>query len=307
MFLHDFGSKNTASTGYVEFRSRGIVGIEPMTPNSRLVVFSDVDGVLGDLRGRAFAEAAETLNPLGRADIPLVLCSSKTRAEIEAIQQELGITHPFVCESGGAVFIPRGYFGFDVPGARDVAGYQAVEFGRPYSEVVQTLHRTAERLAIDIVGFSDMSVEEVARDCHLSLLQARLAKLREYGERFRVLDSDEPARNRLVRALKAAHLRCVTGERFDHVGAPADNSIGVNMLCGFYQHGDGGVLTVGIADPMADENLLPRVNRRVSVVDDHAAKGGADVVSWAEAIVDIVNELRRQTSSSLATMRGGHR
>ena len=137
-----------------------------------------------------------------------MLCSSRTRAEIEAIQQELEIAHPFVCESGGAVFIPRGYFGFAVPGARDLAGYEAVEFGRPYAEVVQKLHRTAERLAIEIVGFSDMSVEEVARDCHLSLLQARLAKLREYGERFRILDSNELARNRLVRALKANRLRC---------------------------------------------------------------------------------------------------
>jgi mannosyl-3-phosphoglycerate phosphatase len=278
-----------------------------MKPHSLLVVFSDVDGVLGDLHGRAFVEAAKTLKPLGRDHVPLVLCSSKTRAEIEAIQQELGIKHPFVCESGGAVFIPRGYFGFDVPGARDLAGYQAVEFGRPYAEVVQTLQRTADRLAIEIIGFSDMSVEEVAHDCQLSLLQARLAKLREYGERFRVLDSDEPTRNRLVRALKAARLRCVTGERFDHVGAPVDNSIGVNMLGGFYQHADGGVLTVGIADPKADENLLPRVNRRVSVVDDHPANGGVDVVSWAEAIVDIVDELRRQESSSLATMRGDHR
>jgi hypothetical protein len=58
---------------------------------------------------------------------------------------------------------------------------------------------------------------------------------------------------------------------------------------------------------MADDNLLPRVNRRVSVVDDGATKGGIDVVSWAESIVDIVEELRRQTSSKLATMRDDHR
>ena len=278
-----------------------------MKPSLRLVVFSDIDGVLLESRGSAFAEAARALKRLGGEVPPLVLRSSRTRAEIEAIQQQLGISHPFVCESGAAAFVPAGYFGFDVPNARDLAGYLAIEFGRPYAEVVQTLHRTAERLAIEIVGFSDMSVEEVARDCHLPLLQARLAKLREYSERFRILDPSETTHHRLFRALKAAGLRCVTGEQYDHVGAPVDNSIGVNVLCGLYQRAYGGVLTVGLADPMADDKLLQFVNRRVIVCDDDPTKGGVDVVGWAEGIVAIVEELRRQESSRFPTMREDHR
>lgn len=263
-----------------------------MTPNSRLVVFADVDGVLGDLHGGAFfADAAATLKPLRRDDVPLVLCSSRTRAELEAIQQELGIRHPFVCESGGAVFIPGGYFGFNVPGARDLAGYEAVEYGRPYADVVQMLRRTAERLAIRIVGFSDMSVEEVARDCHVPLLQARLAKLRQYSERFRVLDSNESTRSRLVRGLNTTRLRCVTGERYDYVGAPVNTSLGVNLLCGLYQHADENVLTVGIAGRMAGDTLLRQVDRRVTMSSDDPARGGVDAVRRAEAIVDIADEL----------------
>jgi mannosyl-3-phosphoglycerate phosphatase len=278
-----------------------------MTSNSRLVVFADLDGVLGDLHGCAFfADAAATLKPLRRLDIPLVLCSSRTRAEIEAIQQALEIRHPFVCERGGAVFIPGGYFGFNVPRARDLAGYEAVEYGRPYADVVRILHRTAERLAIDIVGFSDMSVEDVARDCHMPLLQARLAKLREYAERFRVLDSNESTRSRLVRGLNATRLRCVPGERYDYVGAPVDTSLGVNFLCSLYQHADEDVLTVGIEGRVTDDPLLRQVDRRVKMSHDDPAKGGVDAISWAEAIVDIANELRRQESEGL-TIAGGDR
>lgn len=277
-----------------------------MKPSPRLVVFSDVDRVLLKPGGSAFTEAAKALKRLGSEAAPLVLCSSRTRAEIEAIQQQLGISHPFVCESGAAVFVPAGYFGFDVPNARDLAGYQAVEFGWPYAEVVQTLHRSAERLRIQIVGFSAMSVEEVARDCHLPLLQARLAKLRQYSERFRILDPRETTRHRLFRALKAAGLRCVTGERYDHVGAPVDNSIGVTLLCNLYQRAYGGVLTVGLADPMADDKLLRLVNRRVVVCDD-PTRGRIDVVDWAEGIVDIVQELRCRESSRLPTMREDRR
>jgi predicted mannosyl-3-phosphoglycerate phosphatase (HAD superfamily) len=202
--------------------------------------------------------------------------------------------------------IPAGYFGFAVPGARDLAGYQAVEFGRPYAEVARTLHRTAERLRIEIVGFGDMSVEEVARDCHLPLLQARLSKLREYGERFRVLDQVEITRGRLFRALEGAHLRCTSGGRYDQVGAPVDNSVGVNALLAFYNRACGPVLTAGLVDALADGRVLELVNRPVKVPDDDPENGGVDVVGWAETIVDIVDDLRRQESSRIEAMREDH-
>jgi mannosyl-3-phosphoglycerate phosphatase len=278
-----------------------------MEPRLPIVVFSDVDGVLRHPHLRSCTEAAKALRRLRRENVPLVLCSSHTRAEIEGIQQELGIHHPFVCESGGAAFIPRGYFEFAVPGSRDLAGYQAVEFGRPYAEVAQTLHRTAERLRIEITGFGDMSVEEVACDCHLPLLQARLAKLRDYGERFRLLDPRETTRSRLFSALKAARLRCIAGERYDQVGAPVDNSIGVNVLLALYNRAYGPVLTVGLVDALADDKVLQLVNCPVIVRGDHPGPGGVDVVGWAEAIVDTVEHLRRQQSSRPATMLEDHR
>jgi mannosyl-3-phosphoglycerate phosphatase family protein len=277
-----------------------------MTPRFPIVVFSDVDGVLRHPDVQSCTEAAKALQRLRLDDVPLVLCSSHTRAEIEAMQQELGIHHPFVCESGGAVFIPAGYFDFAVPGARDLAGYQAVELGRPYAEVAGTLHRTAGRLRIEIVGFGDMSVEEVARDCHLPLLQARLSKLREYGERFRVLDPAETTRGRLFRALRAARLRCTAGERYDQVGAPVDNSIGVKVLLALYNRACDPVLTVGLVDAWADDKVLQLVTRRVILPGDDPAKGGIEVVGWAEAIVDIVENVRSQESSRLGTMREDH-
>ena len=265
---------------------------------SPIVVFSDVDGVLRHHDMHAWTEAARAIRRLEREDIPLVLCSSHTRAEIEWIQQELGIHHPFICESGSAAFIPSGYFKLHVPRARDVAGYQAVEFGRSYAEVVRTLNRIAERLRIDIVGFSDMSVEEVARHCDLSLLKARLAKLREYGERFRVLDPRERTGGRLFSALKRAGLRWIPGEPFDHVGASVDTIVAVNLLRTLYQRARGPVVTLGLADEGADDTLLHVVDRRVMVPGDDPAEGGVDVADWAEAIFEIVAELRGHKPAS---------
>ena len=60
-----------------------------------------------------------------------------------------------------------------------VTGYQVVEFGPSHAIVIETIHRVASFAGIRVVGFSDMSVEEVAAECGVSLLQARLAKMRE--------------------------------------------------------------------------------------------------------------------------------
>lgn len=275
-----------------------------MNPSVPIVLFSDVDGIL---QSRSFAEAASALDLLKREQIPLVFCSGKTRAEIELIQQELAIRHPFVCENGGAAFIPQGYFGFDMPGARDVAGYEVVEFGRPYTDVVRILHRTAERLRIGIVGFSDISVEQVARDCNLPLLQARLAKLREYEEPFRILDGSAAARGRLCRALHASRLRCVKRGRYDYAGAAIDSAVGANLLCTLYRRMYNAVLTVVLVDGMGDETLLQLADYPVIVPDDDTERGATDVAGWAEMIVDAVQELRYNRTSPSGVTRGRYR
>jgi len=268
-----------------------------VTPNPPIVVFSDVDSVL---RARSFAPAAHALQVLAKERIPLVFCSSETRAELEAVQHELGIHHPFVCENGGAAFFPDRYFGSDVPHARDVAGYDVVEFGRPHADVVETLRRTAARARVSIVGFSDMSVEQLARDCRLPLLRAQRAKLREYEEPFRFVDDTPVVRHRLIRALHAVRLRCVTRGRYEHVGAPVDKGLGVGLLSGLYGRMWGRVLTVGLADEAADETLLQMVDCPIILQDGDADPSGVDVATWADAIVDGVEQLRRASAALMA-------
>ena len=168
------------------------------------IVFTDVDGCLVDHSTYSFQEAAGTLARREARGVPVVLCSSKTRAEIERLQQELGTAHPFISENGGAVFVPDGYFPFDLPGAKRIGGHDAIELGRPYAEVVELLRRAATKAGVSVIGFSDMTVSEVAQDCGLSLPAARLAKLREYDEPFRILDGDPVGKARLFRGLSSS-------------------------------------------------------------------------------------------------------
>jgi mannosyl-3-phosphoglycerate phosphatase len=263
-----------------------------------IVVFSDADGIFVAPRAASLARASRALNLLAREQVSLVLYSSKTRAELELIQQELGIHYPFVAEGGSAVFIPRGHFGFPVPNAREVAGYEAVEFGLPYTTVVEGVRSATERLGVPVLAFSELSVDDVAREQGLSLLQARLAKLREYVEPFRLLDAAADVRHRLARALAASHLRSVRRGRWEHAGAPTDCIAAVTLLRQLYRRAFGAVFTIGLADAAADERLLSLMDRQVIVQDDEQVSGAVDVAEWAEAIVDLVDEVRIQQSGA---------
>lgn len=261
---------------------------------AKTVVFSQVDAVLMHPRDTAFTDARNTLRQFVADDVAVVLCSSKTRAELEFIQQTLGIADPFICEHGAAAFIPDQYFDAEIPGARDLSGYQAVEFGRTYADVVEVLRRTAERLRIRILGFNEMSTEDVARECRLPLLQARLAKLREYEERFRVLDPGAAASHRLGKALSGSHLRCVEGDPFAYVGAPVEHRLGVNLLTGLYRHARGSVLTIGITGNGGDDGLETLVDQVIKIPQEDLSAGSLSVVEWARAVGDAVRNVRRQ-------------
>jgi mannosyl-3-phosphoglycerate phosphatase len=219
-----------------------------------VVVYADIGERF--LAGSTAAASVDVEAILATERMALVLCSSMTRAEIETIQQEIGIRQPFVCESGAAVMIPDGCFPFDVPCHRTIPGYSVIEFGRPYTEVVGLLRRTAARLAIPVVGFNDQSVEEVARDCELSLAHARLAKLREYDEPFRLVHPSPDERHRLWRALRAAGLCCTTTGSHEHVGAPVSKRVGISMLTNLFRRRNPSLVTAGLGMAGRSTDLL---------------------------------------------------
>jgi mannosyl-3-phosphoglycerate phosphatase len=285
-----------------------------MQPVPPIVVLCDLDDTL--FEPHAFALDASThgaFGPIERKHLPVVFCSSKTRAELELIQHELGVNQPFICESGAAVLVPQGYFGFSVEPAREVAGYDVVEFGKSYAEIVNLLHRAAERLGIEVVGFSDMSVEAVAIECDVPLLQARLAKLREYSELFRVIDAKPGVIPRTVKALRAAGLDCTTRRRYHQVGALRRDT-GGQFLLGLYRRAYGEVVTVAFGDHESAASLLRHADiplvlqsdapdqtaqllrgvpgARISIADSIGA--------WAERILEIAHAVQRRRSSCLS-------
>lgn len=256
--------------------------------NVPTIVFADIDGVPLAIDA-SHRRLPDTLATLAAERIVLVFSSCRARAEVEGFRQSIGVFHPFVCEHGSAVFVPRGYFGPALAGARIVGGYETIDFGLPYATVVDLVHRTADQLRIGVRGFSDMSVEQVARECGGSLLDARLAKLREFGEPFRLLREDPIAERRLIRALEGLGLCCTRDGAFLHAASAPGAGGAVGALRGLYESAFGTVRTA-----LAGRTTDDTIGRHIDIVL-HSALGGGfpETLCWIEDIVDRVRMMRR--------------
>ena len=250
-----------------------------MTAKRQTIVFADADAL-----------PASGLEALAREGLPLVLCSGRNRAELEIRQQELRIGEPFISENGSAAFVPHRYFQFDIPGARSVPAYDVVEFGRPVDEVSRELHRIANALGLEIVAFSQMSVDDVARDCHLSLLRARLAKLREYQDVVRPATPQISVRSQLRKALRLARLGWVERGRYDHVGRASNPGAAVAAVSRLFRRACGSIVTVAIAEDVPSGWFLPPVDCYIRVPRGVQESNAAE---WIDGLVGRLQKLSK--------------
>jgi HAD superfamily hydrolase (TIGR01484 family) len=79
----------------------------------QLIIFTDLDGTLLD-SDYSFRKALPALKMIKAEAVPLVLCSSKTKMEIEQIRKKMTNSYPFISENGGGIYVPKGYFEFQI-------------------------------------------------------------------------------------------------------------------------------------------------------------------------------------------------
>ncbi len=225
--------------------------------DSMTVVFSDLDGTLLHLQTYTYGAAEPALEFMRKKRVPLVLSTSKTRKEIEFWREKLGNSDPFIAENGGAVFIPEGYFGFPVPGAVGRDGYEILESGTPYKELVDALAAASRQSGCRVIGFHDMTVAELAERTHLPPEQAELAKFREYDEPFEIVSTGT---YNLLGAIEQSGKRWTRGDRFYHITGNNDKAEAVATVAALYRRAYPDVQTVGIGDGHNDAGFLNAVD-----------------------------------------------
>jgi mannosyl-3-phosphoglycerate phosphatase len=229
---------------------------------TKTVIFADLDGTLLDEKYecKTTKPIVDKLAALGGS---IVFCSSKTRSEIEYYRKAVGVNEPFISENGAAIYIPKNYFPFNYACTK-TPSYNIIKLGASYETLRQKLSQIKRLPASKIVGFGDMTIQEIAHDSGLTLKLAELAKKREHDEPFKIVEGN---RARILQAIKSEGLFCTEGGRYFHLIGNTDN-IGntdkgkaVAILKALYFRMFGKVESFGIGDGPNDLPMLKVVDR----------------------------------------------
>lgn len=226
----------------------------------RTIIFTDLDGTLLDPQTYSYEAAMPALEQVRARGIPLVIVSSKTRAEIEMYRQRLQNVDPFISENGGGIFVPEGYFPFAVPGERR-DGYIIRSLGIPYRKSRGHLREIRRRRNAQVKGFGDLSAEAVAELTGLAPEEAVLAKRRDFSEPFVFSGATDEA---FLQAIEEAGLHWTQGKLF-HIMGDHDKGRAVQMVSELYARRDGATATIGLGDGLNDLPFLRVVDRPVLI------------------------------------------
>ena len=276
-----------------------------------LLIFTDLDGTLLDHHTYSFKGAEEALRRLHQLAIPLVLTSSKTRAEIQSLQDRLGLSEAFIVENGGGIFLPPGHPMQENKIFQMLGEYRGIQFGKPYTYIRKIFEKF--RAAYKIKGFGDMAVEEIMELTGLTLEQALLAAKRDFSEPFLFLA--EPRPQDLKEEVAGHGLTVTRGGRFYHLmSAGQDKGQAVAETTRLFQaecHDK--IVTVGLGDAENDFAMLRAVDIPVLVpkpdgtyenIDLHGLRKApyAGSRGWGAAITKILADF--QIAASRNEMHG---
>jgi len=203
-----------------------------------LLIYSDLDGTLLDIHTYDWQPAAGWLETLQDHQIPIVLCSSKTAAEMQAIQRDLGLDGlPFIAENGAVIQLDVRWN--DHPDAPRLIS------GVPHADIVQVINQ----LRTD-AGYKFTTFDEV-HEASVTLIWR---------------DSDEEMAA-FETALEALGLKFVQGARFWHIlDARGGKDQAISWLNEQYLQRDGMLpTTLGLGDGPNDAPLLDSVDLAVVI------------------------------------------
>jgi mannosyl-3-phosphoglycerate phosphatase len=252
----------------VTFPARQNAVAETVMP--QYVLFADLDGTLLDAGASCWEAVAPALRALRSHGIPLILVSSKTRAEVEMLRGRLQHQAPFIVENGAAVFVPKGLFSLPLERARTKSCYDVIELGMPYHMLRDVLKQIEDAVETPLHGFGDLSVEEIMEVTGLSRADAALASMREYDEPF-LLEAPQALVEEVCRQIVRRGLRWTKVGRLFHLAADNDKAEAAELLMRCYQREQRwrcepqAVQSVGIGNGIHDVPLLGVVDHPILV------------------------------------------
>jgi mannosyl-3-phosphoglycerate phosphatase len=266
-----------------------------------LWVCTDLDGSLLDHSYR-WEEARPALERLQKLQIPVILNSSKTFAELQTIAEELQLGTPLICENGGVVAIPENSIFAEGFNSTNDSGFKLVYPGENREFLLKIAHQLRQEQNYRFNGFHDWTEEEVSLHTSLSRANAAKAKCRHATEPI-LWQDNEKRKQEFKKALEKHNLQLIEGGRFSHIMGQTNKREGMryvlNLYCKFFPHTQWTVLALGdsandlemlsAADiagviPSPSGNTLKPQAPRIIKTDSPGPQG------WNDIVKQILNE-----------------
>lgn len=257
-----------------------------------LIVFSDLDGCLLNKHDYDWRAARPAMERLQELEIPVVLSSSKTAAEISDLAETLPlIAAPFIAENGGTID-----WG---PWAKE--GEPAIEQSEIDRDVILTiLAKLRDEFQLQFRSFHDLGLEGVMTATDLNQQAAQRALQRHSTEPL--LWDDTPENIKLFATELNGHGLVLTkGGRFWHVSGPTTKGRAMARVHQRFSATES--MSVAIGDSPIDQSMLDiadvpvgitvagkinvTIDRSRGIVPEQEGSAG-----WNEALTAILNRIQ---------------
>src|SRR5215208_2622744 len=241
----------------------------------RYLIFSDIDNTLlqsyiikdGEIyHTEDYGEIKEIVQKLRKKNIPLVLCSSKTRVEQEKIRKYLEIEDPFIVENGGAIYIPENYFPIDLEelglSINRINENLVIELGKSYNRIIETLQEIREIFHIEFIAVHDLSLQQLAQKVGITINDAKLMASREYSETVLEFNNINEL-DKLKKILNVRGLRILQGTRYNTISSLHDKGSAISILKKLYaiKFENEKIESIGIGDAVNDIPMFENVDK----------------------------------------------
>lgn len=232
------------------------------------VVITDLDGTLLDHDTYSFAAAEPSLQQLAQHQIPLVINSSKTEAEIISLRQQLSNTHPYIIENGSAIHYPENYFASNTK-KEPKNRYKKHILGRQRQEIIDIIREHLSDKPSLYRGYHQSSINDIMDMTGLSAEDAAMSAQRQYTEPLQWL-GDTQQKADFINAAKKYDLHALQGGRFLHLMGNTDKGAANIELKALYEaYYQAPVTTIVLGDSHNDIAMLQAADIAVVIRSAH--------------------------------------
>jgi mannosyl-3-phosphoglycerate phosphatase len=281
------------------------------------VVVSGIDGGLLDPETKDYDPARPAIAALARLGVPLVLCSSRPRAEVALVWRLFGLGAPMIVENGAALIVPGGHLQHGVPGGRGEGESHVLQLGPPRERLREALAEVAAAARVEVRTLSDLTPGERVHRGGLAGLLGPACREREHTEPF-LLEREEDAAA-LAREAEARGLRVARGERLWHLSGGADKGLAVRTLLSLYEREGHLPRAIALGAWQVDLPMLRAVHRPIVLPGpggkvepclaaalphaERAPRGGPE--GWNDAVLTVLTGRRLPTVAPDRRAGGG--